>query len=60
LYVQAEALGPDEEELLPESDLQFFVVSAPLVFNFQKDDEGAVTKMTMHSDFQTMEARKVH
>jgi CubicO group peptidase (beta-lactamase class C family) len=60
LYVQAEALGPDEEELLPESDLQFFVVSAPLVFNFQKDDEGAVTKVTMHSDFQAMEARKVH
>jgi CubicO group peptidase (beta-lactamase class C family) len=60
LYVQAEALGPDAEEILPESDLQFFVVSAPLVFNFQKDDQGAVTRMTIHTDFQTMEARKVH
>jgi hypothetical protein len=59
LYVQAEALGPDAEELLPESDLQFFVVSAPLAFNFQKDDQGAVTRMTIHTDFQTMVARKV-
>jgi CubicO group peptidase (beta-lactamase class C family) len=60
LYMQAELLGPDPEELLPESDLQFFVVSAPLVLNFQKNDKGAVTKVTIHSDFQSVEARKVH
>jgi CubicO group peptidase (beta-lactamase class C family) len=60
LYMQAELLGPNAEELLPESDLQFFVVSAPVVFNFQKDDKGAVTKVTIHGDFQSVEARKVH
>jgi CubicO group peptidase (beta-lactamase class C family) len=59
LYVQNEALGPEPEELLPESDAQFFVTSAPLVFNFQKDEKGVVTKMILHSDFQTVEAKKV-
>jgi CubicO group peptidase (beta-lactamase class C family) len=59
LYVQNEAIGPEPEELLPESDAQFFVTSAPLVFGFQKDEKGAVTKMILHSDFQTVEAKKV-
>jgi CubicO group peptidase (beta-lactamase class C family) len=60
LYVQAEALGPDAEELLPESDLRFFVLSAPLTFEFPKDEKRAVTKMIVHTDFQTLEARKIH
>jgi len=59
LYVQNEALGQEPEELLPESDAQFFVTSAPLVFDFQKDEKGVITKMILHSDFQTVEAKKV-
>jgi CubicO group peptidase (beta-lactamase class C family) len=59
LYVQNEALGPEPEELLPESDVRFFVLSAPLIFDFQKDEKGAITKMILHSDFQTVEAKKV-
>lgn len=59
LYVQNEALGPEPEELLPESDAQFFVTSAPLVFDFQKDEKGVITRMILHSDFQTVEAKKV-
>ena len=58
LYVQTDALGPAPQELLPESDTQFFVTSAPLVFDFQKDEKGVITKMILHSDFQTVEAKK--
>jgi CubicO group peptidase (beta-lactamase class C family) len=59
LYVQTDALGPEPQELLPESDAQFFVTSAPLVFDFQKDEKGVISKMILHSDFQTVEAKKV-
>jgi CubicO group peptidase (beta-lactamase class C family) len=59
LYVQTEALGPDAEELLAESDGHFFVVSTPLEFDFQRDEKGAVTKLTMTSDFQTVVAKRV-
>jgi CubicO group peptidase (beta-lactamase class C family) len=59
LYVQTDALGPEPQELLPESDAQFFVTSAPLVFDFQKDEKSVITKMILHSDFQTVEAKKI-
>jgi hypothetical protein len=59
LYVQNEGIGPEPEELLPESDSRFFVISAPLIFDFQKDEKGVITKMILHSDFQTVEAKKV-
>jgi CubicO group peptidase (beta-lactamase class C family) len=59
LYVQTDALGPEPQELLPESDNQFFVLSAPLIIDFQKDEKGVITKMILHSDFQTVEAKKV-
>lgn len=59
LYVQTDALGPEPQELLPGSDDQFFVTSAPLVFDFQKDEKGVITKMILHSDFQTVEAKKI-
>jgi hypothetical protein len=59
LYLQAEAIGPEAEQLLPESEGHFFVVSAPLEFEFQKDEKGVVSKMVVKSDFQTVVAKKV-
>jgi CubicO group peptidase (beta-lactamase class C family) len=59
LYVQTEALGPNPEELLAESDGHFFVVSAPLELDFQRDEKGTVTKLNLASDFQTVVAKKV-
>jgi CubicO group peptidase (beta-lactamase class C family) len=59
LYVQTAALGPEPEELLAESDGHFFVVSAPLEFDFQRDQKGAVTKLTLTSDFDAVVAKKV-
>ncbi len=60
LYVQTDALGPEPQELLPESDKQFFVLSAPLIIEFQTGEKGAAVKMVLRGDFQTVEARKVH
>jgi CubicO group peptidase (beta-lactamase class C family) len=59
LYVQNEAIGPEPEELLAESEARFFVRSAPLVFDFQKDERGTITGLIIHTDFQTLEAKKV-
>jgi len=59
LFVQNDAIGPEPEELLPESDTRFFVTSAPLVFDFHKDGQGSIAGVTIHTDFQTVEAKKV-
>ncbi len=59
LYVQADPLGPDPIELLPESPLQFFVLSSDVTFTFQKDAAGAITGLTLHAGPQTFEARKI-
>jgi len=41
---------PDREpqEMFPESEKQFFVLSDQAVFSFEKDQTGAVTKMIIH------------
>jgi CubicO group peptidase (beta-lactamase class C family) len=59
LYVQAEPLGPDPQELLPESATQFFVLSGDVTFTFQKDDQGAITGLTLQAGSQTFEAKKI-
>jgi CubicO group peptidase (beta-lactamase class C family) len=59
LYVQAEPLGPDPIELLPESALQFFVLSGDITFTFHKDASGAITGLTLHAGPQTFEAKKI-
>jgi hypothetical protein len=58
-YIQADPLGPEPRELLPESPTQFFVLSTDITFTFQKDDQGAVTKLIVHAGPQTFEAKKI-
>ena len=58
LYIQAGPLGPEPQELLPESDTEFFVLSRDVTFTFQKDDKGAVSKLIVHAGSQTFEAKK--
>ena len=59
LYVQADPLGPDPIELLPESPTNFFVLSGDITFTFEKDAQGAVTALTLHAFSQTFEAKKI-
>ncbi|HEY6388676.1 MAG TPA: serine hydrolase [Candidatus Acidoferrum sp.] len=59
LYVAAEPFGPDSIELLPESPIQFFILSGDVTFTFRKDAQGAITGLTLHAASQTFEAKKI-
>jgi len=59
LYVQADPLGPDPIELLPDSPTQFFILSSDITFTFQKDANGAVTGLILHAGPQTFQANKI-
>ena len=43
LYVQANALGPEPIELLPESDTTFFMLASDVTFSFEKSDKPSQT-----------------
>ncbi|MGB6458714.1 MAG: serine hydrolase [Candidatus Acidiferrum sp.] len=58
-YIQAEPLGPDPIELLPDSPTQFFILSSDITFTFQKDEKGAVTGLVLHAGTQTFQASKI-
>jgi CubicO group peptidase (beta-lactamase class C family) len=58
-YIQANPLGPEPQELLPESPTEFFVLSTDVTFTFQKDAQGAVTKLIVRAGPQTFEAKKI-
>ncbi|MHB8607637.1 MAG: serine hydrolase [Candidatus Acidiferrales bacterium] len=58
-YIQADPLGPDPIELLPDSPTQFFILSADITFTFQKDEKGAVTGLILHAGPQTFQANKI-
>ncbi len=59
LFILADPLGPDPQELLPESDTQFFVLSNEASFTFQKDDKGAISKLIIKAGSQSFEAKKL-
>ena len=59
LYVQAGTLGPEPEQVFPESETRFFATSRDFVFEFQKDRAGAVSKMMVHAFSQSLEAKKL-
>jgi CubicO group peptidase (beta-lactamase class C family) len=59
LYVQADPLGPEPQELLPESEINFFLLSREVTFTFQKDGKSAVSKITIHAGPQSFEAKKL-
>lgn len=58
-YVQADPLGPEPQQLLPESATQFFILSSDVTFTFQKDEQGAYTKLVIHAGPQTLQATKI-
>src|SRR5205823_344031 len=52
LFILADPLGPDPQELLPESHTQFFVLSGEVTFTFEKDEKGAVSKVRVKAGSQ--------
>jgi CubicO group peptidase (beta-lactamase class C family) len=59
LFIQAGPLGREPQQLLPESDSQFFILSDALVFSFHKDEKGAIEKMTIHVNNLNLDAKRV-
>jgi CubicO group peptidase (beta-lactamase class C family) len=59
LYLKADPLGPEPQELLPESDTRFFLLSQDFTFIFQKDETGPVSKLIIQGGSQTFEAKKL-
>jgi CubicO group peptidase (beta-lactamase class C family) len=58
LYVQADPLGPEPEELYPESSTDFFILSNDVTDSFQKDEKGNVSKVIVHAFGHSFEMRK--
>lgn len=59
LYIKAGALGPEPEQVFPESETKFFATSRDFVFEFQKDEKGVVSKMMVHAFAQSLEAKRL-
>ena len=58
LYVQADPLGPEPEELYPESSTDFFILSNDVTDSFQKDEKGNVSKVIVHALGHSFEMKK--
>lgn len=58
LYVQADPLGPEPEELYPESNTDFFILSNDVIDSFQKDEKGNVSKVIVTAFGHSFELKK--
>lgn len=58
LYLQAPPLGPEPQELYPESSTDFFILSNDVTFTFQKDEKGSVSKIVVHAFGNSFEVKK--
>jgi CubicO group peptidase (beta-lactamase class C family) len=58
LYVEAPPLGPEPEELYPESNTDFFILSNDVTDSFQKDEKGNVSKVIVHAFGHSFEMKK--
>jgi CubicO group peptidase (beta-lactamase class C family) len=59
LYLQEKPLGPEPEELFPDSDTEFFILSNDVTFSFQKDGRGLVSKLVTHIGGEAREANRI-
>ena len=58
LYLLAPQLGPEPQELYPESATDFFILSNDVTFSFGKDQKGNVSKIIVHAFGQSFEVKK--
>jgi Domain of unknown function (DUF3471) len=59
LYSQADPLGPEPQELYPESSTDFFILSADVTLSFQKDEKGKASKIVVHAFGHDLEMKKI-
>ena len=58
LFIEAPPLGPEAEELYPESNTDFFILSNDATFSFQKDQKGNVSKIIVHAFGHSFDVKK--
>ena len=58
LFIEAPPLGPEAEELYPESNSDFFILSNDATFSFLKDQKGNVSKLIVHAFGHSFEVKK--
>ena len=58
LYMRSDALGGELQELLPESETRFFILSRPVMFEFQKDEKGAISRMKIEAFGRSYKAQR--
>lgn len=58
LYAQADPLGPEPQELYPESSTVFFILSNDVTLTFQRDEKGNVSKIVVHAFGHDFEMKK--
>jgi CubicO group peptidase (beta-lactamase class C family) len=59
LFTQADPLGPEPQELYPESTTDFFILSNDVTLTFQKDEKGSVSKIVVHAFGHDFEMKKI-
>lgn len=60
LYIQADPLGPEPQELFPDSEKSFFILSGDVTFSFDPPaSPDATTQLTIHAGPQIVIAQKI-
>lgn len=59
LYAQYPAFGEEPQELLAESESRFFMMSQPVVFDFQKEADGSIKKAKERNGPERLDGEKI-
>ena len=59
LYAYYPPFGNEPQELLPESDVRFFMTSHPVVFDFQKESDGSIRRAQVRNGSEKLEGEKI-
>ena len=58
-YLQSAPLAPEPEELFPEWNTVFSILSRDVTSSFQRDEQGGVSKLITHVGTEKREAKRV-
>jgi CubicO group peptidase (beta-lactamase class C family) len=59
LYVQYPAFGDKPNQLFAESDTRFFMTSAPVVIDFQKEADGSIKKAKIRNGPEQLDGERI-
>jgi hypothetical protein len=60
LYIQADPLGPEPQQLFPDSEKSFFILTGDVTFSFERSaSPDSATQLTIHAGPQTLVAKKI-